>query len=552
VRVVGRLWEIGEALSTVLERVQLLGRQPNVFHPSPDEIRDEAERYGVKTRFGSINFVSSVKNRSAQLTVVVGSSKVAQRRLTPEQARILESLPDTLEKVHSYMEKAPFVCVERRMGDNPHFTPHCTLYVSVHRREMIRLAYMFWLSLFDPRGGGRPSLYVVDIPEWHEKDRQILVFPEIGVTYILGSDYYGEVKKGFLRMAMWHAKQEGMLGLHAGSKIVRARDRGGRIRRYGMLILGLTATGKTTHICHDHGLRDEGEGVEILQDDVVLLRPDGSALGTERSFYLKTEGLNPVFQSALYRAATSRDAVFENVLVDHLGNVHFDDGTLTTNGRGIIPRSSLGSDVSSGINLPSLSELDGLIIIFITRRNTVVPIISKLSLEQAAAVFMLGESVETSGSDPTRAGEPVHEVGMNPFIIGDPAEEGNRFYEFLRRHPGKVQCYLLNTGGVGEIAERDASGRRVIRRRALRVRISESAAIIRAIVRGAIRWRREPYFGTLVPEWVDGVDIQKFDPAKFYTEEQLRAYVEEIREDRARWLQQFPNLHPAIKSAFPT
>jgi phosphoenolpyruvate carboxykinase (ATP) len=98
------------------------------------------------------------------------------------------------------------------------------------------------------------------VPEWQEKDRQILVFPEIGVTYVLGSDYYGEAKKGFLRMAMWAAKQQDMLGVHAGTKMIKAKDNNGRLRRYSMLLFGFSATGKTTHACHNHGLLGDEEG----------------------------------------------------------------------------------------------------------------------------------------------------------------------------------------------------------------------------------------------------------------------------------------------------
>ncbi|MDI6691187.1 MAG: phosphoenolpyruvate carboxykinase (ATP), partial [Candidatus Bathyarchaeota archaeon] len=212
-----------------------------------------------------------------------------QRQLSQRQREILKNAPKTVELVHKYVKLAPLVCVERTMGDNPYFNPHCTLYVSVHRKEMIRLAYMVGQTLFPLREGAPgPKLYLLYVPEWQEKDRQILVFPEIGVTYVLGSDYYGEAKKGFLRMAMWTAKQEGMLGVHAGAKIVRARDKTGRIRRYSMILFGLSATGKTTHACHNHGLLDDEEGQEIVQDDVIFIRPDGSALGSERGFYLKT------------------------------------------------------------------------------------------------------------------------------------------------------------------------------------------------------------------------------------------------------------------------
>jgi phosphoenolpyruvate carboxykinase (ATP) len=535
-------------LQTVLDTMKSLRLTENVTYQNPKELRQKAERYGVRTVYGNYNFVSAVKNRSAWLTVYLGSKKVLQHQPNQRQKEILTDAPKTVELVHKYVEKAPILCVERTMGDNPYFNPHCMLYVSVHKKEMIRLAYMVGQTLFpfNEEAPG-PELYLLYVPEWQEKDRQILVFPEINVTYVLGTDYYGEAKKGFLRMAMWAAKQEGMLGVHAGAKIAKAKDSVGRIKRYGMILFGLSATGKTTHACHNHGLLDDGEGQEIVQDDVVFIRSDGSTLGSERGFYLKTGYLDPKVQPIIFRAAISHNTIFENVMVDYMGNVDFDDTTLTENGRAIIQRDDLGADKSGSVNLPPIDELDGMIIIFITRRNTVVPIASKLNLEQAAAVFMLGESVETSAGDPRRTGESVREVGTNPFIVGDEAYEGNWFYDLLKRHSAKIQCYLLNTGGIGEVRE-GGEGNRILKQ-ATRVEIPEMAAIIRGIVKNSVEWKRDPYFGTWVPRKVNGVQMTNFDQSKFYSQEQINAYVDKLKRERVEWLERFKNLDSAILSA---
>ena len=542
-------YDMAVLLQTVLDTMQTLRHAENAAYPNPKELGQTAERYGVRTVYGNYNFVSTTKNRSAWLTVYLGSEKVLQPQLDQRQKEILIDASRTVESVHKYVASAPIVCVERTMGDNPYFDPHCTLYVSAHRKEMIRLAYMIGQTLFPfSQKAPGPELYLLFIPEWQEKDRQILVFPEINVTYVLGTDYYGEAKKGFLRMAMWAAKQEGMLGVHAGAKIVKARDSTGRIRRYSVILFGLSATGKTTHACHNHGLLEDGEGQEVAQDDVVFVRPDGSALGSEKGFYLKTGYLDPKVQPIIFRAAISHNTIFENVMVDYMGNVHFDDITLTENGRAIIQRDDLGADKSENVNLPPLDELDGMIIIFITRRNTVIPIASKLTLEQAATAFMLGESIETSAGDPRRAGESVREVGTNPFIVGDEAYEGNWFYDFLKRYGDKVQCYLLNTGGVGEVRENRKDGNKILRQ-ALRMEIPEIAAIIRGIVRNSVEWTRNPYFDTLVPVNVNGLQMAKFDLSKFYSQEQINAYVNKLKAERLAWLKKFENLNPAILNA---
>jgi phosphoenolpyruvate carboxykinase (ATP) len=322
-----------------------------------------------------------------------------------------------------------------------------------------------------------------------------------------------------------------MLGLHAGAKIIRALGRDGKLKQYGMLLFGLTATGKTTHTCHHHGLIGKGQGIRIVQDDVVILRRGGSVLGTERGFYIKTDSLNPEAQPILYHAATSPDAI------------------LTANGRCIIQRDDLGEYMADSVNLPSASELDGLIVAFITRRNTIIPIASKLTPIQAAAAFMLGESVETSGSDPTREGETVREVGTNPFIIGDPSQEGNIFLDILMGLEDKVQCYLLNTGGIGEVRETAPDGSRLLKRPVKRVEIPEMASIIRAIATNSVQWKEDPCFKTMVPERVPGMDIEKYNPRLFYSEAEIEEMAKALSNERREYLSQFEQLDPKIGRA---
>jgi len=68
---------------------------------------------------------------------------------------------------------------------------------------------------------------------------------------VMGSDYMGEDKKGFLRNGMHAAGALDMLGLHAGTKIVITRDpKTNKLKRYGVFLFGLSATGKSTWSCH--------------------------------------------------------------------------------------------------------------------------------------------------------------------------------------------------------------------------------------------------------------------------------------------------------------
>ncbi|MDF1531663.1 MAG: phosphoenolpyruvate carboxykinase [ANME-2 cluster archaeon] len=539
-----------EVLGEVTRIITGLQSQANVVFPTDQELQNLAEKVGNITEFDNFNFSTSVKSRSAGVTVHIGSPEVQLRTGKNAQQKILDNLSNTLDTLSSYLQRAPIVCTKRKMCDNNEYSPECTMYVSTYRKDSIRLAYMWTKLLFDantiPKTAISPKLNLVYVPEWQEKDRQILVFPEIGVTFVLGSDYLGEAKKGFLRMAMWFAKAHDMLGIHAGAKMVRARTPEGSLKHYSMLFFGLSGTGKTTHSCHDHGLLGEGEGVEIVQDDIVLLKKDGSALGTERGFYLKTD-IYPEHQPLIYRAVKGREAVFENVMVDYTGKVGFLDDTLTGNGRGVIQRTDLGEgNITNSINLPPLSEIDGMIIAFITRRNTIVPMASRLTTEQAAAYFMLGESIETSAGDPTRAGESVRVVGTNPFIVGNEEDEGNWFYDFLRNNRNNVQCYLLNTGGSGEIVEVDDNGRKVIKQRVNRIEIPEMASIIRNIVRGTIEWADEHLFGTIVAREIEGVDLERFSMETYYTAGEIKAMADTLNKERVEYLARYPGLKKEI------
>lgn len=536
-------------LDDVRRAVDDLAALPNVSCPEPEEVKRRAEQFGTLTRYGSCNWVSTVKNRSGALTVHLGSDRVESDAPTQKKRDIRRGASDTIRLVHAYLRKAPLARVECTMGDNSSFAPRCRAYVSVYHKEMVRIAHAVQQTLFERRAGGGPELTVVMIPEWQEKDRQILVFPEIGVTYVLGTDYFGEAKNAFLRMAMWRAREDGMLGLHGGTKIVRAVGPDGRLRTLGMILLGIAGTGKTTHVSADHGLDQPGEGIEIKQDEVSLWRADGSALGTERGFYVKTEGLTRDLQPLLYDAAIQPDALLDNVMVDYQGNVYFDDRTLTANGRAVVQRTDLGGACSESVDLPPIAELDGLVMLFLTRNYTVVPVASRLTPEQATVAYMLSQSIDITGAEAREAMITARDGGANPYLVGEPAEDANRFYELLKANERCVECYMLNTGGVGELVEQTLDGARKVHRRVRRVRIEETAAIIRGIARGTARWKEDRNWMVETPEYIEGLHVCDLDPAAHYDQQKIDSLIAVIRQERARYVEQFRGLYPEIAAA---
>lgn len=489
---------------------------------SREELRELA-RSGEKTsEYGSPVYSTRVKNRSAKNTYVVASGApigVMQQAIDRDRA------DEAIRQVQDVLAGMELIQVDRRMGMSPEVPIHCRLFVP---KEYARIAYMWHSMLFPSDSKHEPDFISVYVPDW--KERLIFLDVDQGYTYILGTDYPGEAKKSMLRQAMYWIKRRGGLGLHAGSKVLRVVGQNGELSDVGFLLFGLSGTGKTTLTLHDHGLK-EPERAIIKQDDVVLMAADGRAFGTEDGFYIKTEGLEPS-QTVLWGAATHPTAVYENIKLDENGKVDFLDTSLTSNGRGVVLRKFIRG-TGEGIDLDKANK-----IVFITRRNDVVPVCARLTDEQAAAYFMLGESIETSAGDPTKAGQAKREVGTNPFIVGPEAQEGNRLLQILRENPD-MQAYILNTGSIGA---RDGSPGE-------KVTINVSTEIMKQIAKEGIEWERDPDWGYETPKAVPGLDLAKYDPRTYYTPEKYQELVDNLRVERRAWLERFPGLDPAIPRA---
>lgn len=471
------------------------------------ELRNLASKDEVLTEFGSASYTTHIRSRSGKFTEII------ETKPNPQQAEIIS-------KGLEYISRKRMIMVERTMSQSDDVKFLCRYYVT---KDYASNAFMWHEMLFDPIEKPEPDLTVVSIPEWAE--RKVLVLPNERITFIFGSDYTGEVKKAFLRMAMFNVKKQGWLGLHAGSKIIRIKDKTQKLINKGILLFGLSGTGKTVLTCHNHFLTGD-EGVIIKQDDVVFMKPDGSAIGTENNFYMKTEGVGPKSDPLLYKAVVSPNAILENVFVEENGKVDFNNCLLTSNGRAVIMRKELGHTDGS-INLPNAN-----ILIFITRRNDIVPPVIKLTAEQGAAFFMLGESVETSAGDPTQAGKSKRVVGTNPLIIGPEAEEGNRFSEILKQHPD-IEVYVLNTGRVG-----GENGEKIT--------VQESAEIIKQIARGSIKWHVDSDWHYLIPVEIPNINLGLYNPLTYYTEEEYKSRVLNLKIERKQWLSKFSDLSNGI------
>src|SRR6056297_973147 len=476
-----------------------------VYNPSFEELRSFSEHLETTTEFGSPSYVSDERSRNADKTKNAIDHDFDDDDLAH------------FEDAVTFVEENEMVCLDRQMGRHDEHAYVCRYYVP---KEYGRIA-LAWAKLFEPVADSdrEPDFYTVQVPEWDETAVRIL--PDEGFTAVLGSDYTGEAKKSFLRLHMYYAKQQGGLGLHAGSKRVEL-ERDGEMETVGQLFLGLSGTGKSTLTAHGLWL-DEPEDATMLQDDVCALLPDGTVAGSEgQGLFVKTHGLDKETEPAMYDAVTAESAVLENVDVDDDGTVDFDSDRYTTNGRAVIQREQLAS-ADKAIDLPSVDQM------FFITRNPAMPPVAKLTPEEAAVAFMLGESVQTSAGDPNAAGESTRVVGTNPFIIGSEGGEGNRFRDLINNLD--VDCFVLNTGRVGQVD----------------IGVEETVTLLRSIARGSVDWERDGTSGLTVPTAVPGMDRDEFDVAKALPD--AESTLDELRNERERYLAQFDDLDSAIKNA---
>ncbi|UWG48395.1 Phosphoenolpyruvate carboxykinase (ATP) [Halanaeroarchaeum sp. HSR-CO] len=487
-------------------------RQPNdadhvTVNPSFEDLRAFSRDLERTTSFGAPSYVSEYRSRSAEKT---------KNAIDDEFERAdYDLVEEALDIVDAGDEE--FVCVDRTVGRHPEESYHARLFVP---KAYGRIA-LGWAKLLEPAEGDDPDFVTIQIPD--DDRTAIRVLPDQGLTVVLGSDYTGEAKKSFLRLFMRRAKEAGGLGLHAGSKRVRL-ERDGDLETVGQVFLGLSGTGKSTLTGHGFWL-DDPETAEMLQDDVCALRTDGVVAGSEgKGLYIKTIGLTREQQPELYDAATRESAILENVSVAADGSVDFDRDEHTTNSRAVVQRETMSS-ASEDIDLESIDQ------VFFITRNPLMPPIAKLSDEQAAAAFMLGESVQTSAGDPDSAGESIRVVGTNPFIIGSKGAEGNRFHDLIADLD--VDTFVINTGTIGGDA--------------VDIGVEDTVRLLTETARGTVEWREDDDIGMTVPDEVPGMDVSRFDVPSVVDD-----FAEEhaaLREERREYLAQFEDLRETIVDA---
>jgi len=499
------------------------------YNPSATELQALTARMpnARHTSFGNYNVQTRATSRSAGSTYLVTDdpSLTTGKAITRAEGERVAALQA------AYIARQPMLVIDGYIGNDPTHRSRVRLYIEEANANIAGMQQQLYFPPDAPAEAWEPELVMIYTPNLpmpgYPDDRLIAVDLEAGISRVFNSDYFGESKKGGLRM--WNALvyARGGLAMHAGCKVVPTPA-----GEKTMLIIGLSGTGKTTTTF------TRQNNSQPVQDDFIGLFSGGLVVGTENGCFAKTFGLDPRHEPAIYGAVVKPDAYLENVSQQTDGGpVDFFDMSYTQNGRATFPMASLGI-WRDPREIGPVSHL-----LILNRNDNIIPAVARLSREQAAAFFMLGETQGTSAGGKAEEGRALRVPGTNPFYPHRDEQQANRFWELMESCDFEV--FLLNTGRVGGKAEVP---------RSKKVAIEHSGAIVKAIAEGTIAWERDPDFGYEVASALPGIeDAELLRPRLLYDRTGRAAdyaeIVERVKRERLEFLGRYPGLRDEILGA---
>src|SRR5262249_603587 len=267
-------------------------------NPSPEELRGMTEQMPNTriTRFDNTNTQTRVDSRSKLSTYIATDTpeKHDSKTITREEYERVSRLQE------DHIAGVDMIAVDGYIGNDPEFRVPARLVIERSNSNVAAMQqHLYYPLTNDDLRGFEPRLTVIYTPNLvmpgYPSDRLIAVDLEDGITRVFNSDYFGESKKGGLRMWNQIVYDRGGLALHAGCKVIPVADR----NRVG-LIIGLSGTGKTTTTF------TKQNNSSPVQDDFVALMPGGKIYATENGCFAKTFGLNAGDEPTIHGAVTTR------------------------------------------------------------------------------------------------------------------------------------------------------------------------------------------------------------------------------------------------------
>jgi len=575
-----------DTFHAILEWKKSIGQKAYHDNPSYETLLEQSKFYGVQYANKSWGWASNIWSRSPAMTDVVEEDS----QLTENHKLFLRS---ALEYV---LAPNPLIKVDGAYGQNERVRFHCRLWgdarypdLPLRWRELVfpadpnakpHMEALFLCGMWCPATmpDGKTPLFV-------------LRFPEHWFTVLMTSSYQGEWKKGALTHWIYYVFLQGGVGVHAGTKEFEVKTVDGRWRKIGMLVWGLTGSGKSTHsmwVFGEHNAAEfEKRGLPVLQwvrnqfiknDDIVALFED-CALGSERGSWTKTEDVNES-QLAIYQAGMSPRALHENTGMGPDGNPNFLDtvlhyrGAPNRNARTVMYLEDMKPYFNGSIDIDFPPNMA----VFISPGFLVDYAWVKIEdVDFAAATLAAGRTV----GHPAQAAELVGKERFvplyNPFIIGKRARRADhvhRFHQFLinrrKRHEqtgeDPLECYLINTTGrvgtqyewVNGVAQPVFEIKDGVKKPVggTGPTIIETAIFLLQAARGAVKYQPHPLWGekVLVPVEVPGIPkerLAQLNPFNHRSEDEMRRLTSQLVERvEAVFEEQIPGLDKRIARSY--
>src|SRR6201982_2361606 len=208
-----------------------VGQQVNAasveWNPSAERLRELTEKMpnASVTEFGNVNVKARVDSRSTRSTFIVeDSTNATKQTITRAEFDRIAAAQD------AHIAGSHMVVVDGYIGSDPQFRTRARLVMEAANANVAGMQKQLYYPAeagYDP-AAWEPDTTVIYTPNvpvpGYPDDRLIAVDPDASITRVLNSDYFGESKKGGLRMWNNIVYNRGGLALHAGCKIIPVRQ----------------------------------------------------------------------------------------------------------------------------------------------------------------------------------------------------------------------------------------------------------------------------------------------------------------------------------------
>ena len=345
--------------------------------------------------------------------------------------------------------------------------------------------------------GFKPDYVILHAPRFHAQPPidGVRTYTTIALSFaqkmvvIAGTQYAGEIKKSIFTVMNWLLPPQGVLPIHCSANVGPEGD--------VALFFGLSGTGKTT--------LSSDPGRPLIGDDEHGWGPDG-VFNFEGGCYAKVINLSQEAEPEIWAASHHFGTVLENVVADEQGRLDLTDKRYTENTRACYPVDFIPNAVPSGRGGQPRN-----VVMLTADAFGVLPPISRLTPAQAMYHFLSGYTAKVAGTEKGMGAEPEATFSTcfgAPFLPRRPEVYGRMLAELIARHG--TDCWLVNTGWSGGVYGVGS-----------RMSIRHTRALLRAALDGSlakVEFRRDPFFGLMIPASVPGVPTEVLDPRQAWAD----------------------------------